>query len=188
MKSRSAVFIDRDGVINEERNYVHRVEDFIFLPGAIEAMQLLYDHDYALVVVTNQAGVAHGYYSENQVNELHNYMQSCFIDRGLKLSGIYYCPHHPLALKTAYKYDCECRKPKAGMIFKACKDLNLDASKSILVGDKISDIQAGKAAGIALNILVKSGHSLDEMSIGEADEVVKDLLSAANMILNRSVE
>ena len=112
------VFLDRDGTINEEVSYLHKVEDFRFLPGVVEGMKRLYDSGFSLVVLTNQAGIGRGYYTEKDAENVHHYMREELAKEGISLSGIYYCPHHPEAIPP-YKVDCPCRKPKAGLFYQA---------------------------------------------------------------------
>ena len=118
------VFLDRDGTINEEVSYLHKVEDFRFLPGVVEGMKRLYDSGFSLVVLTNQAGIGRGYYTEKDAENVHRYMREELAKEGISLSGIYYCPHHPEAIPP-YKVDCLCRKPKAGLFYQAEWDLLL---------------------------------------------------------------
>ena len=179
---RPAVFIDRDGVINEERNYVHQISEFAFLPGAIEGLKKLQDLGYALVVVTNQAGIAKGFYTEADFERLTNHMLQKLLKDGVKISGVYHCPHHPNGVVTKFTVFCECRKPRPGMLLRAANDLGVLMEKSILVGDKISDIEAGFAAGITTNILVESGHEIEEASKDVATVVCKNLDDAAEWI------
>jgi len=118
------VFLDRDGTINEEVSYLHKVEDFRFLPGVVEGMKRLYDSGFTLVVLTNQAGIGRGYYTEKDAENVHRFMREALAKEGVTLSGIYYCPHHPEAIPP-YKVDCPCRKPKAGLFYQAEWDLLL---------------------------------------------------------------
>ena len=118
------VFLDRDGTINEEVSYLHKVEDFRFLPGVVEGMKRLYDCGFSLVVLTNQAGIGRGYYTEKDAENVHRFMREALAKKGVTLSGVYYCPHHPEAIPP-YKVDCPCRKPKAGLFYQAEWDLLL---------------------------------------------------------------
>ena len=118
------VFLDRDGTINEEVSYLYKVEDFRFLPGVVEGMKHLYDSGFSLVVLTNQAGIGRGYYTEKDAENVHRFMREALAKEGVTLSGIYYCPHHPEAIPP-YKMDCPCRKPKAGLFYQAEWDLLL---------------------------------------------------------------
>ena len=141
-----AAFLDRDGVINRDLNYIYQVSDFEFMAGAIEGMQRLQNLGYILVVVTNQSGIGRGYFSEAAYQALTEHMIAELGKNGVKLQGIYHCPHEPTADSGK---QCSCRKPAPGLILAAAKDLNVDLSASILVGDKQSDLEAGRAAGVA---------------------------------------
>jgi len=178
-----AIFLDRDGVINTDNGYVSVVDDFEFIEGVIEALQKLKQLDYLIVVITNQSGIARGYFTEEQFHTLTEWMDWSLADRGVDLDGIYYCPHHVEHGVGKYKVDCDCRKPKAGMINDAISELDIDITQSILVGDKISDIEAGIAAGIDKNYLVRTGKGITEQGevlataiYDDLSEVVKDLV------------
>ena len=146
----SAVFLDRDGVINVDHGYVSTWDQFEFLPGVPEALRELQDAGYLLVVVSNQSGIGRGYYSEADVESL-NQAISQHLDSvvGVTLSGFYHCPHHPTEAEGEFRRQCDCRKPAPGMIRQAVLDHGIDLGTSLLVGDKDSDIEAGRAAGIA---------------------------------------
>lgn len=156
------VFLDRDGNINVEKDYLHKIEEFEFIDGAKESIKIFNDLGYLVVVVTNQSGVARGYYDEGSVKALHDYLQKEVKKIGGHIDGFYYCPHHPEKGIGGYKLDCDCRKPEPGMFLAAQKDLNIDFSNSIMVGDKISDVEAGKNLGMR-SILVKTGHGSKEV-------------------------
>ena len=176
---KAAVFLDRDGVINVEKDYVYTIDEFEFIEDSIEALKIIQDKGYALVVVTNQSGIARGYYTEEDFLKLTEWMDWCLIDRGVTLDGIYYCPHHPEKGIGKYKVDCNCRKPKAGLIFDAVKQLDIDLGRSVMVGDKVSDIECGKNAGINRNYLVRSGHAISAEDEKKATGVYKDLMALA---------
>ena len=146
----SAVFLDRDGVINVDHGYVSTWEQFEFLPGVPEALRELQDAGYLLIVVSNQSGIGRGYYSEADVASLNQaiaqYLESTV---GVTLSGFYHCPHHPTEAEGEFRRQCDCRKPAPGMIRQAVLDHGIDVKRSLLVGDKDSDIEAGRAAGVA---------------------------------------
>jgi len=178
-----AVFLDRDGVINKDKGYVSKIDDFEFIEGSIEAMQLLKQHGYLLVVITNQSGIARGYYSEDEFMTLTEWMDRSLAERGVDLDGVYYCPHHPEKGIGDYKQACLCRKPNTGMLDSAAKDLDIDFSQSFLVGDKLSDIQAGQKSHLKANYLVSTGKVVCEDGAKEADDVFTDLLSAAKAIV-----
>lgn len=180
--SNVVVFLDRDGVINEERGYVHRLEDFVFLPGAIAGMRLLCQAGYRLVVVTNQAGIAKGYYDEEAFLALTQHMRSILKEHGVAICDIYYCPHHPNAEIEAYRSSCSCRKPQAGMLRRAADDHLIDLSRSVLIGDKRTDIDAARSAKLKCALLVRSGHQVSPEDVDAADSCFDDLLSAAQWL------
>ena len=150
-----AVFFDRDGVLNKEKHYVYKKEDFEWQPGAIEAISFLQQKGYYVFVVTNQSGVARGYYSYEDVENLHSYMQKQLKENDGHIDAFYYCPHHP-----DFSAECSCRKPKPGMLLKAMAEFAVDKEHSFLVGDKPSDIEAAKNAGIK-GYLYKDGNLLE---------------------------
>ncbi|UCX04200.1 D-glycero-beta-D-manno-heptose 1,7-bisphosphate 7-phosphatase [Shewanella glacialimarina] len=170
-----AVFLDRDGVINKDHGYVYQTDDFEYIEGVFDACLALKKMGYKLVVVTNQSGIARGMYSEDDFHFLTEWMDWNFADKGIELDGIYYCPHHPEKGLGEYKQDCDCRKPKPGMMLEAAKFLKLDLANSIMVGDKADDIRAAKAAGIGHSILVRSGKKVDEAGIDIASIVVDSI-------------
>ena len=180
--AKPAVFLDRDGVINKDNGYVSQRDDFEFIEGTIEACIELQKKGYLLVVITNQSGIARGLFTEEQFNTLTEWMDWSMSDRGVDLDGIYYCPHHSEEGQGEFKVDCECRKPKPGMLMNAIEDLNIDIEASILVGDKVSDLQAGIAAGIKTNYLVRSGKSITEQGETLATAVFDDLAAIAKAI------
>ena len=159
MTARRAAFIDRDGVLNVDHGYVYRREDFEWLPGAVDALARLQDAGYALVVVTNQSGIARGLYTESDLETLHSFIANDLRERGVHLTGIYSCPHHPQAALGAYRLDCECRKPKPGLILRAAREHGLDLDWSCLFGDKASDIEAGRSAGVGRCWLIGSAQA-----------------------------
>lgn len=154
-RNNKAVFLDRDGVINIERCYVHCREDFHFQEGIFELCRAAQSLGYLLVVVTNQAGIARGYYTESEFLELTEWMVQKFAEQQIQIARVYYCPYHPVHGVGEYKYDSPDRKPKPGMLLRALADLNLDLTSSVLVGDKLSDIYAAKAAGVGTSILLR---------------------------------
>jgi D-glycero-D-manno-heptose 1,7-bisphosphate phosphatase len=180
---RPSVFIDRDGVINEERAYVHKIADFEILPGVFDGLALLQQAGYQLVVVTNQAGIGRGYYSEAEFQALTRHMHSLMKERSIAIAATYHCPHHPTAALGGYRRECDCRKPSPGMLLQAANDLSLDLGASVLIGDKRSDIEAGRAAGVPRCVLVESGHRLEPGDRAAADIVCADLLAASRWIV-----
>ena len=177
-----AAFIDRDGVINEDRNYVYRIEDFVLLPGAVQGLAMLRDAGFRLIVVTNQAGIARGYYDQSAMDLLHDYLRVQLALQGVELDAIYFCPHHPQGSVKELACECNCRKPSPGMLLQAAKDFDLDLSESVLIGDKLSDVQAGKKAGVGRVVIVESGHEVGVTARLQADSVAADLLAAAQLL------
>ena len=180
---RQAAFLDRDGVINRDRAYVSRWEDFEFVPGAVDAMRRLKKAGYALVVVTNQSGIARGYYSEAQYQALTAAMQQALLDAGAAVDAVYHCPHHPKGKVAELAIDCDCRKPAPGMILRAAKELNLSLADSILVGDKPSDIEAARAAGVGRAYIVQSDNAESTTGLAGADAAHADLQSCVAALL-----
>jgi len=164
-----AVFIDRDGTINRDVPYCSRPEDFELLPGAAEAIKLLNEHGFKVVVVTNQSGIARGYFTEETLARIHDKMRRELAKHGARVDAIYYCPHHP-------EDNCECRKPKPKMVLQAAKDLDIDLSQSYVIGDDDKDIDLARRAGCRAGIRV-----------GEASRwgegVAASFLDAARQIL-----
>lgn len=134
-----ALFLDRDGVINQDCAYPHKPEQIVFMDGIFELCRKAVLKGYQLIVVTNQAGVAKGYFSEEDVNRLHQWMKLQFEEHGISIKAFYFCPYHPKAVIEKYRKDSNWRKPAPGMIIQAAKDFNIDINRSIMVGDKESD-------------------------------------------------
>jgi D-glycero-D-manno-heptose 1,7-bisphosphate phosphatase len=149
-----AAFLDRDGVINIDHGYVVRREEFAWVPGVREAAAQLHRAGFALVVVTNQSGIGRGMYSEADFLALTDWMRAEFAAAGAPLAGAYFCPHHPTDAVGAFRTACRCRKPAPGMLLDAARDLRLDLARSILFGDKVSDLQAAVAAGVPQRVLL----------------------------------
>jgi D-glycero-D-manno-heptose 1,7-bisphosphate phosphatase len=139
---------------------------------------------YRLIVVTNQAGIARGYYDQDEMNRLHNHMRELLAEHGISLDAIYFCPHHPRGSIKHLAIECACRKPSPGMLQQAAKDFDLNLATSVLIGDKLSDVQAGKFAGVGRTVLVESGHPLEPTDRLEANVVAADLHAAARMLIN----
>lgn len=173
--STKAVFLDRDGVINVDTGYVSHSDDFVFIDGVIDACKAIKDKGYQIVIITNQSGIARGYFSEDEFMTLTEWMDWSLADKGVDIDGIYFCPHHPEHGIGDFKQACDCRKPQPGMIKSAQSHLDIDLSQSYLVGDKLSDLQAGKNAGVATNILVRTGKDVTEEAKDAADHVVDTL-------------
>lgn len=145
---RKALFLDRDGIINIEKNFVYKKEDFEFVDGIFDLVSCANSSGFLVVVVTNQAGIGRGYYSEDDFHELMFWVSEEFLSRGSKIDRVYFCPYHPEFGVGKYRSHSEDRKPAPGMLLKAAMELNIDLSNSIMVGDRISDMQAAQSAAI----------------------------------------
>jgi D-glycero-D-manno-heptose 1,7-bisphosphate phosphatase len=152
-----ALFLDRDGVINLDHNYVCSPERFHFQEGIFELCRDAQKLNYLLLVVTNQAGIARGYYSESQFLTFMDWVVQQFEERQIRIDRVYYCPYHPTHGVGRYRFDSSDRKPKPGMLLQAQADFNLDLSSSVLIGDQLSDIAAADAAGVGTKILLRPG-------------------------------
>ena len=180
-----AVFLDRDGVITQEPpHYAHKLSQLRLISKSADAVRLLNESGFMVIIASNQAGIAHGYYPEEDAVLFNQAMKENLAKEGAYIDAIYYCPHHPEARIEAYRVDCNCRKPKPGMLKRAGKELNIDLKQSFLVGDKLSDIEAGKRAGCK-TIIVKTGHAVDELKSNqiECDYIANDLYDAVEHIL-----
>ena len=175
-----AVFLDRDGVINVDSGYVGDWDSFVFLPGVIEAMRALCDAGYALVIVTNQSGIGRGFYTEEDFQVLTERMCNELSRHGVSIAGVYFCPHLPEAALPQYRKTCDCRKPKPGLIHRALEELDIDLTRSVMVGDKNSDMQAALAAGIPQRYQVVSGAPYENcIAVTGLPDACRALLSEA---------
>ena len=188
MSLKRAVFLDRDGTVNEQMGYINHLDRLVLLPGVGRAIRRLNHSGLAVVVVSNQSGVARGYFPNSLVNQVNREMRHRLAQTGAELDGIYYCPHHPRAEVEEYRQSCNCRKPGSGLFEKAAAELQLDLSRSYVVGDRSSDIKAGRNIG-AKSILVLTGygkgerdHVLPSLDYGP-DHVAEDLEGAADWII-----
>ncbi|WP_395001772.1 D-glycero-alpha-D-manno-heptose-1,7-bisphosphate 7-phosphatase [uncultured Helicobacter sp.] len=156
LSPRKCAFFDRDGVINRDYGYVYRQEDFVFNDGIFTLLEFLKSHNFLLIVVTNQSGIARGYYTQRDMQALHSFMQARLVEQlGFGFDRIYFCPHAP-------QEQCACRKPKSGMIARACEDFALDLAQSLLIGDKITDMQCAHNAGVAGKFLLQCDEVLPQ--------------------------
>lgn len=183
--ARRAVFLDRDGTINVEKDYLHKIEEFEFIPGAPEAIKKLKDAGFKVIVVSNQSGVGRGYFNEQAVETLHEHIQSELAAYDTSIDAFYFCPHHPVHGVDDYQVHCDCRKGNPGMLLQAAREHDIDLQKSFMIGDKLADIEAGEAAGCQ-SILVLTGYGENTALTPEAKGVEKcqSLDSAAQLILS----
>ena len=183
-EKKPAVFLDRDGTINVDRHYLHKVEDFEFIPGAPQAIKALKNAGYAVVVVTNQSGVARDYFSLDDVARLHEHIQKELAAAGTGIDAFYICPHHPEKGLDKFRKECDCRKGQPGLLFQASADLGIDLQRSFMVGDKLADIEAGENAGCQ-PILVLTGYGQEaRLRLDDNRAIVcADLASAVGVIL-----
>ena len=157
-------FLDRDGVINKEVNYLYKVEDFEYTENCIEGLKKIKALGYEIIIVTNQAGIARGYYTEDDYQKLTDWYVADLKNQGIDILDVFHCPHHPEGNIPEYSIVCDCRKPKSGMFEQALAQYNIDIDSSFMVGDKNSDLGAAKSAGIQQLYLVETGHPITENS------------------------
>lgn len=175
-----ALFLDRDGVINVDHAYVHRKEDFHFVDGIFELVAAAKQAGYLVVIVTNQAGIGRGYYTEEDFHQLMNWVKEQFVTRGGAIDGIYFCPYHPEHGLGTYRKESLHRKPGPGMLIQAAQDLNIDMHRSIMVGNNDSDIQAGRAAAVETLLY------LGDDTVLSATKCVKNLKEATNVLMTQT--
>jgi len=170
------IFLDRDGVINKEINYLHKIEDFEFINGVFEACQYLENLNYKIIITTNQSGISRGYYTESDFQKITKWMLSQFNNNNIDILDVIHCPHLPSDF-------CDCRKPKPGMLLKAKTKHNIDMKNSWMIGDKENDIKAANNAGIMNTILVKSGHKVDELKSNA--KFILDSIKDIHQVINK---
>jgi D-glycero-D-manno-heptose 1,7-bisphosphate phosphatase len=169
---RKALFLDRDGVIDEDTGYPHKPEHIVFRPGIFEFCRSAVDMGYVIVVVTNQAGVARGRFTEADVRALHAWMGEEFRRRGVEIAGFYYCPYHPEAVLPEYRQDSAMRKPRPGMVLQAAEELGIDIDRSLMVGDKPSDrIELPELR----SVIVRSGYASEAYDVERLEDVLRYL-------------
>jgi len=179
-----AVFLDRDGVITVDSGYTHRIEDFQLVPGSAQGLSLLQHDGWRLVVVTNQSGIARGLYTDDDYQRFTTHMRAQLAAHGVRLDAVLHCPHLPDATVAQYRRRCDCRKPAPGMLLRAAHELSLDLQASVMVGDRLSDVQAGRAAEVGRCLLVRSGQPLRDSDGPMADAVYDDLAACAKAIVS----
>lgn len=187
MNERSiGIFLDRDGTINEDVNFLSSPEQIILIDGSAEAIKEMNELGLKVIVFTNQSGIARGYFTEDDLHKIHARLDELLYQSGARIDAYYYCPHHPTEGNGEYKLECECRKPKDGMLRRASNEQSIDLKKSFVIGDRCIDIQAGKTAG-ATTILVLTGYGRLEYEKCknenfEPDFIAKDLREAVEII------
>jgi D,D-heptose 1,7-bisphosphate phosphatase len=190
MVKAAAVFLDRDGTINEEVGYLDRFEKLKMIPEAFDAIRLINQSGMKVVVISNQSGIARGYFDEAFVDSLHARIQALLKKQKARIDRFYYCPHHPTEGTGAYRVVCSCRKPEAGLLIMAAQEMAIDLARSYMVGDMPKDIEAAKKVG-AKGILVQTGYGRDHLTLSSAFPaspvyVARDILDAATWILKDS--
>jgi D-glycero-D-manno-heptose 1,7-bisphosphate phosphatase len=184
-----AVFIDRDGTINEQLGYINHLSRFVILPGVSEAVRLLNKNNWWAIIVSNQGGVARGYYPIELVEEIHAFLKSSLKEQGATIDGIFFCPHHPAGILPEYSSECGCRKPETGLIDRAREVFDIDMSSSYVVGDRHVEIELASRLNLK-GVLVKTGYGLGEIEYILPEKrlkphhVAEDLLDAVKWILN----
>ncbi|MFL2655369.1 MAG: D-glycero-alpha-D-manno-heptose-1,7-bisphosphate 7-phosphatase [Alphaproteobacteria bacterium] len=179
LKKKKAIFLDRDGVINVDSGYIWRIEDFVFYEGVFEACRYARELGYVLIVVTNQAGIGRGIFSESDYQNLTSWMCRRFADHDIELAGVFHAPTHPQEGIGIYKRESIDRKPGPGMILKASKTMGIDLEKSAMVGDRETDIEAAINAGVGKKILINLGLSANST---KADVILPSLLEAIDWL------
>lgn len=184
MNKRAAIFLDRDGVVIEEREYLSSPDQVHLLPGAAETIAALNRAGWCVVIVTNQSGIARGFFTPSALDRIHQRLQHLLWCYGAQVDGIYVCPHHPEADIDIYRRQCHCRKPQPGLLLQAAEELGIDLSESWMIGDRVSDLEAGSAAGCR-TVLVRTGYgarvdiiALDRSAL-RLELVAADLADAA---------
>jgi D-glycero-D-manno-heptose 1,7-bisphosphate phosphatase len=181
--SRRAVFLDRDGTLNVERDLVRRPEELELLPGVSDALRSLSEGGYALIVVTNQSALARGWISEDELSAVHDHLRSTLSSHDVSIDDIVHCPHHPTEGEPPLRKTCDCRKPEPGLLFEAAERHGLDLARSWMVGDAIRDMEAGRRAGVSC-LMVRTGKGAEDSSSLDPSMVVEDLTAAAKRILS----
>lgn len=181
-KKNRAVFLDRDGTINEDVGYLSRLEDLKIYDNAAEAIRLIKEKGFLAIVITNQSGVARGFFDEDFIVTVHNKMNEYLQERGTSLDALYYCPHHPLYGNEQYRKECPCRKPRPGLLLKAAEDFDIDLKGSYVVGDMPRDMDIARRVG-ARGVMVKTGYGKNVVATSKPVYIAEDLLDAARWIV-----
>ena len=175
------IFLDRDGVLNEDTSYPHKWESFKIIEGVVEALKLLTMKKFNFIIITNQSGIAKNFFTEDEYNILKKKFINFFLEKDIKFLDVLHCPHHPLGVLKKYRKNCFCRKPNPGLIEIAKRKYNIDENISYMIGDKITDMQAGKAAGVKNNFLIRS---MENEKLHHDFKVFENLLECAEYIIN----
>ncbi len=178
--SRRAVFLDRDGTIVRGVEYLRTPEELELLPNAARAIKRFNEDGYLTIIITNQSGIARGFFTEERLAEVHSRLLGMLSEEGARIDAIYYCPHLAEGTVEAYSIDCQCRKPRAGMLQRAATEHDIDLSTSIMIGDTPADVMAGKAAGCRTVLVQTHGDGFDMPE--EPDYTAKDLLAAVALV------
>jgi len=191
MQKKRAIFLDRDGTINEEVGYIERLDRLVIIPAAFEAIRLINLNGFKAVVVTNQAGIAKGLFNEAFVMQTNERLQEFLRQKGAAIDAFYFCPHHPTEGVPPYRQVCDCRKPAPGLFYQAARDMDIDLAASFMVGDRYRDMEAAHRAGVK-GVLVKTGYGADVLeNIGpdqetpeaKPDHIAENILEAVHWIL-----
>lgn len=187
---RPAVFIDRDGTVNEQMGYLNHPSRFKLLPGTAEAIGLLNRKEILAIIVSNQSGVARGYFPLELVKEIHALMERRLAEGGARVDGVFFCPHHPRGIVPEFTRTCDCRKPDIGLLTRACRSFDIDMARSYLIGDRYLDIETAERAGVK-GVLVKTGYGMGDVKYilpGKSLQpvhIAEDLLHAVRWLLER---
>ena len=177
------IFLDRDGTINVEKHYLHKLEDFEYENGVLEALEGLQKLGYKFIIVTNQAGIAKGYYTERDYLILEEFIEKDLLKKGIIIQKTYHCPHHPQG-KIPYNVNCECRKPKTGMFIKAIEEFNIDIENSYMVGDRFTDLKPADELGI-YPVLIKTGYGEDQLdALIQSDKTIEGKFKRVMVVEN----
>jgi D-glycero-D-manno-heptose 1,7-bisphosphate phosphatase len=192
MDKKPALFLDRDGTLIEDRDFLSRVGDISFIPGAFRAIRNANESSIPVVLISNQSGIARGLFKESTLEKIHFAVSEQVRNSGGRIDAIYYCPHHPEGAVREYRLDCDCRKPKPGLLLHAAADLGIDLNRSVMIGDSLRDIAAGNSAGCR-SVLVLTGNGLEQSaSLEDSDDeaeqpqyIASDILQAVTWALEK---
>lgn len=190
---RPAVFIDRDGTINEQMGYINHISRFVLLPGTAEGIRLLNRHQYLAIIVSNQSGVARGYFPMELIDRVHAHMKDLLAKEGANVDGIFFCPHYPRGIVPEYSVECDCRKPRTGLVQKACEKFDIDMENSYVIGDRCSDIELAERSNLK-GIMVTTGYGFGDIEYVlphkpfKPQHIARDLLHGVRWIIEQGVK